>query len=99
MPETPPAARAAHPVHRPWRRRIVLLLAALLLALWALPPVVARSPALDLLARRLGARLQGSVRIGGASLGWFSAVVLRDLELYDASGRRLVAVAEIESNH
>lgn len=79
-----------------WRGLFVLTLFAALV--WALPMIAALSPCRDWLAAQLGQRINGTVRLGGASLGWFSPIVLRDVEVCDAAGRRLASVAELETD-
>lgn len=91
-----PAAPIEKP-RRPWRRRLVLSLVGLAVLVWALPLGVARTPLLNLVAGQLGARLHGQITVGNASLDWFSPVVLRDVEVHDRAGRRLMAAAEVET--
>jgi hypothetical protein len=79
-------------------RRSVLCLGTALLLVWALPPLLAHSPALNRLAGLcLGGRLNSALHIGRASLGWFSPVVLHDIELRDGTSRCLASVAEVMS--
>jgi translocation and assembly module TamB len=79
-----------------WKRR---LLAAfiLLFSLLALSPILAAGTPLRnwLLAHALP-RFPGSVRIGGASVGWFRPLILTDIEIHDSAGRMLLRIPRLE---
>ncbi|MGE3803689.1 MAG: hypothetical protein AB7K24_03335 [Gemmataceae bacterium] len=82
-PETPPPRRRL--------RRILLgftgLLFLLAVAVWLAPTFIAKSGLRDRIARNIFSDLDGTLHIGSASLGWFSPVVLNDVELRDPEGR------------
>ncbi len=84
---------AAPPTYTPtrlrsaWPGRLLIAAVGLLLVLWALPFALAHSPMVGWLEEQLTARLGWSVRIGGMSLGWFSAVTAYDIEIDDGAGR------------
>ncbi len=88
------------PPRRPRRRwpRVLLGLAVLFAAaVWFAPAVVANTGLRTWVARKALADLKGTVDVGGASLGWFSPVVLRGVSITDAAGRPLLAVPSITS--
>jgi hypothetical protein len=66
-----------------------------LAAAWLAPAVVARTELRNRFAREALADLRGSVTVGGASLGWFSPVELRDVTVKDEQGRTLLAVPKV----
>ena len=79
----------------PQRRRwiSVAVTAALLVGLvWLAPLIVAATPLFDSVLRSLTADLQGEVRVQSASLGWFSPVVLTDVEARGADGEPLAKI-------
>src|SRR5262249_28977801 len=71
---------------------------ALLLLLWFIPALVARSPLRNWMVRQVLASVEGRVRVGAASLGWFSPVVLYGVEISDGAGRPVVVVPQINSH-
>ncbi|QJW93570.1 AsmA family protein [Frigoriglobus tundricola] len=98
-PVTPsaPTAPTAPPVshRRRWFRRFLPLLTLLVVSAWFLPAIVANTGLRNHLARRALADLHGSVDVGGASLGWFAPLELRDVTLKDEAGRTVVSVPKI----
>lgn len=96
------AATHPHPKSSPPRRRrslrVLLLLALLVLpaiAVWFLPPIVAHSSLLAGVIARVANDLNGSVRVGGASLDWLSPVVLTNVEICDAQGEIVLQVPRV----
>ncbi|MCS7305884.1 MAG: hypothetical protein NZ602_12365 [Thermoguttaceae bacterium] len=81
------------------RRRWVWWGAAALLGvgifLWFLPTLVAHSFLLNWLVGYLAAEFQGKIHVGSASLGWFSPVVLRQIEIQDAQGGPLASIGQL----
>ena len=99
-PQRPqPAAPTAPPVsrRRRWLRRLLPLVMVLLAGAWFAPAVVAKTSLRNRFARMALADLHGSVDVGGASLGWFSPVELRDVTIKDEAGRTVVSVSKITS--
>lgn len=99
----PPALSPLPPRAAPRRRRRWLVLIAgasilMVLAVWLAPAVVARTPLRNRLVQRATADLRGTVTVGGASLGWFSPVELRDVTVTDSTGRTLLAAPKITSS-
>lgn len=85
--------------HAPRRRGRKLLLAGLALVglLWIAPWLVAKTPLANwLLARAVV--VDGSLRAGDLSLGWFSPPAIYDLELRDRAGNRVAHVGSIRSD-
>jgi hypothetical protein len=68
-----------------------------LVAVWALPIGLAHSPFVNWVAEQLTLHSGCTVRIGGLSLGWFSAVAAYDIDIDDTSGRPLLRAGSIES--
>lgn len=83
---------------RRWRLRIGLATTALVLLVWAAPMIVASTPLVSWLAARADSYITGSVHVGNASLGWFSPIVLRDVEIRDPEGRPLLQVPRVEGD-
>jgi hypothetical protein len=82
-----------------WKRRLLgaflLLVAVVILS----PVLVAQTPLRNWIADHALTRVQfqGDVRIGGASLWWFSAPAFTDIEVRDAAGRTMLQVPQIEA--
>ncbi len=86
---------------KPRRRRVkvfVALFAVLLLAVWFAPSIVAKTGLRNRFARQAAADLNGTLDIGGASLGWFSPVELRDVTLTDSQGRVVARIPKVTSS-
>ncbi len=66
--------------------------------LWLLPSLVAHSFLLNWIVGYLAADFQGQIRVGGATLGWFSPLVLRQIEVQESSGRPLASIDQLTSN-
>lgn len=89
--EPRPKPRTPH-ARRRWPWMLLLLLAAVV---WVLPMVVAHSPLLNWCVA-LGTRdLEGTVRIESASLGWFSPVVLSNVEVRDAQNEPVLVIPRV----
>ena len=84
---------------RRWPLRLVLAAAVLLLALWAAPIIAAWTPVLGWLTQRADANIGGSVHVGSASLGWFSPVILYNVEVRDDADQVLAHFPKLESEH
>src|SRR4051794_1977883 len=93
IPQTAPAAPVRR--RRRWSRAVLPLVLLILAVLWFAPAVVARSGLRNRFIREATADLRGTVTVGGASLGWFSPVELRDVTVKDEQGRTLLAVPKV----
>lgn len=71
---------------------------ATLLLLWSAPTLVAHTPLRQWLAGQALPGLSATVIVKRASLGWFSPVVLQQVELRDRAGRAFFVAARIESH-
>lgn len=85
---------------KPWLRRYrrywpAAAASVLVLVFWLLPWIVAHSPLMTAIIRRSTADLEGTVRTKGASLGWFSPVVLYGVEVYDRQGELVLEVPRL----
>ncbi|MBN9122671.1 MAG: hypothetical protein J0I06_26580 [Planctomycetes bacterium] len=100
-PVQPVAAPASPPPptsrRRRWLKRLLPLAILLALGAWFAPAVVAKTELRNRFARQALADLHGSVNVGGASLGWFSPVELRDVTVTDEQGRTVVRVPKVTS--
>ncbi|MGE0605953.1 MAG: hypothetical protein AB7O62_02425 [Pirellulales bacterium] len=67
----------------------------LVVAVWALPMIVAKTSLLNSLARSFTADLRGDISIGSASLGWFSGIAVRDVEVRDYEGQSVVRLPAV----
>lgn len=82
-------ATAEQPKARKRRWKLIALAAALmaLVALvWLLPVIVAHSPVLGWIVAAAAGDLDGTVEVRSASLGWFSPIVLGEIEVRDRQG-------------
>ncbi|MBN2580602.1 MAG: DUF748 domain-containing protein [Pirellulales bacterium] len=82
---------------RRWPRRLGIFIVLLLVLIWFLPAILAKTPLLDWLVNRFG-NLQGTVTIRSASLGWFSTPEVADVEILDARGRPVLEVSRAAGN-
>jgi hypothetical protein len=104
-PITPPASAAAPSAPAPvpasrlrrWLKRLLPLVALLGLCVTFAPAVVAKTGLRNRIAREALADLRGSVEVGGASLGWFSPIELRDVTIRDEAGRTVASAPRITS--
>src|SRR5262245_1540452 len=80
-----------------WVRRLLAIAALLLVLLWFLPTIIANSPILGRLVGAATKDIDGSVNVGGASLGWLSPVVLHDVSIKDSAGAPLATIPRIET--
>ncbi|HEY1189225.1 MAG TPA: hypothetical protein VGE74_16350 [Gemmata sp.] len=90
-----PAPRASR--RKRWLKRVLPLGTLLLCALWFAPAIVAKTELRNRFARQALADVRGSVEVGGASLGWFSPVELRDVTIKDEAGHTVASVPKITS--
>ena len=79
-----------------WKRGLWAALAGAVLV-WAAPILVAHSPLLGWVVNSATADLQGSVTLGGASLGWFSPCVVDNLSIADDQGQPVASVSQFRS--
>ena len=91
-----PTARPLPPQggRKPWR--VILVLVVLAALVWLAPGVVAHTPLLAWAVRK-AARLDGTLTIQSASLGWFSPVRVSGIEVHDAQSQSVLELAEVAS--
>ncbi len=79
---------------RPNRRWVGVAVAAslLLAAVWLAPVIVANTPLFNRVLAGLTSDLQGELTVQSASLGWFSPIVLTDVEARDTEGEPLAKI-------
>lgn len=91
---TKPAAEEAGASRRPrgrsWRLVVVLALLAVLLGL--LPNIIGSTPLFSLILDRATADLKGSVTVESVSLGWFSPIAVRGVEVKDAENKPVLSL-------
>ncbi len=92
-----PSQAAAKPRRRRWPKLVAGLLVLLLVVVWFAPAIIAKTAARGRLARSASEHLNGTLDIGGASLGWFSPIELRDITLTDSRGRVIARIPKITS--
>ncbi|MHB1427020.1 MAG: AsmA family protein, partial [Gemmataceae bacterium] len=71
---------------------------ALLTLLVFSPILIAGTPLRNWLLAHALPRLHGSIRIGGASVGWFRPPIFTDIEIRDSADRMLLHVPRLEGN-
>jgi translocation and assembly module TamB len=81
-----------------WKRRFLAAFLVLAATIVLSPLLVAHTPLRNWLLARALPQLQGDIRIGGASLWWFSAPAVTDLEVRDLDGRTLLRIPRIETD-
>src|SRR5690606_20919252 len=99
--ESAPQQPASRPRKRKWLRRtfwgvgtlLVLLVALVLLA----PMLLSTGPGTNLVERIANGQVDGRLQMSGLSLGWTSGVSLDSLIVEDTEGRRVVEVAEFDT--
>ncbi len=89
--------RTLPPSRGRWKRRFLTAFALLAITIFLSPILIARTPLRNWLIARAVPQLQGDIRIGGASLWWFSAPVVTDLDVRDLDGRSLLHVPRVET--
>ena len=82
-----------------WRRHWPIVAGiGVLSVLWLLPVLIAHTPIIDGMIRNAASDLNGTVHVESASLGWFSPLVLRGVEVRGADGQPLLEIAEARGN-
>jgi hypothetical protein len=93
------AGHHAHSRHFGRKSRWLLSGSGILLLLVALAPtLLVRAPVVNRAARWLLPGLQGHMKVGKASIGWFTPLELSDLTVCDGTGRPLLEVSRIVGN-
>ena len=72
-----------------WRKLALGAFVLLLLAVWFAPAVIAKTSLKDRIAHKALGKLNGTVTIGSASLGWFSTVEMHDVAVIDRQGNTI----------
>lgn len=93
-PETAPKPKAK----KRRSRRLLAVLAVLAVIVWLLPSIVAHTPLLQWGVNVATAKLNGSVTLGSASLGWFSSIDARNIEIKDVKGKPVATVTAANLN-
>jgi hypothetical protein len=78
-----------------WTRRFLICLACFAALAWFAPWILSRSPLVGYAVKQAAGELDGSAKVGGVSLGWLSPIELRDVEITDSAGRKLLAAPRI----
>jgi translocation and assembly module TamB len=81
-----------------WKRRLLAASALLLFLLALSPRLIAHTPLCNWLLARAVKQLQGDIRIGSASLGWFGPPRFTDIEVRDNGGRLLLRIPRLEGS-
>ena len=82
---------------RRWPVRLLFVFVTLLVVVWAAPIIATWTPLLAALCSKADAYIDGSVRVSSASLGWFSPVVLYNVEVRDAADQTIAQIPKLES--
>ncbi|HEY7424291.1 MAG TPA: DUF748 domain-containing protein, partial [Gemmataceae bacterium] len=81
-----------------WKRRLLVAFLLFLLLVLLSPVLIARTPLRNWLVAAALKQFAGDVRIGGASLWWFSSPVFTDIEVRDLGGRTLLRAPRVEGS-
>jgi len=85
------------------RRRVLFIclaaLSMLAVLIWLLPAMVAHSFLSAWLPALAAKGLNGSISLEAASLGWFSPVVFKGVEVKDAAGKTVLSLPSVRSRH
>lgn len=81
-----------------WKRRLIVLSLSLLAFAFFAPVIVANTGLRNWVAAEATAQVHGTVRIGGASLWWFSSPYLENVEIRNEAGDLVVQIARVELN-
>lgn len=96
VPLTPLAPPRVRPRLRwRWGRRLAVLASLLLAAVGFAPMLATRLGLVDRVAASALADFRGTLRAGGASLGWFTPVEFRDVTVTDAAGRTILTAPKV----
>ncbi len=79
-------------------RRWLIIAGVLALLAWAAPMIVAYTPLRNMVLASVGSDLKGTVTAGSASLGWFSPVVLNDVEIRGSNGDVILQVSSVRGS-
>lgn len=88
----------SNPPGRSWKMRLFVCAGVLLVLVWAAPIIAAYTPVLGWVAGKASEAIDGRVEIGGASLGWFSPIVLYDVTVRDADNEVIAQIPKIEGD-
>jgi translocation and assembly module TamB len=83
---------------RRWGRRIVLFAVGLVVLVWAAPMVAAWTPLVPWACAQAAGYIDGSVHVGSASLGWFSPIILSNVEVRGADDQVIAQIPRIEGD-
>ncbi len=86
------------PTYRKWPRRLLILLVGLGLFVYFLPSLIGLGPIRQRVLDWALADLNGQAQVESVSLGWFSPIELRNLELVDKAGKRVAQVDQIATS-
>ncbi len=86
------------PLPRTWPRRLLVLVGLLLVLAWAAPIIAGYTPLVGWACRHAERYIDGSIQVGGASLGWFSPIVLCDVTVRDRDSRIVAQIPRVEGD-
>ena len=89
--DSPPSGVAI----RSWKRRLGITAICLIVLILSAPTLVLQTGLRQQLVPWAVPHLTANVKIGGASGGWFTSIVLRDVVINDASGELLLKVKTV----
>lgn len=76
----------------------IVVVACLLVFIAVLPRLASIGPIRNCLLRAAFPRVDGTIRVGTARLGWFSPILVENVEVCSPDGEPVVAVARLEGN-
>ena len=86
------------PKQRKWPRRLAILLVGLGLFVYFLPSLVVLGPLRQRLVNWALADLNGQAQVESISVGWFSPVQIRGIELMDVEGQTVAEIPQVTTS-
>ena len=81
-----------------WAVRFLVVVGGLVVLVWAAPMIAAHTPLVSWACREAEKHVDGRIHVGTVSLGWFSPVVLTNVEIRDAGEHTIVHIPKIASD-
>ena len=87
------------PKQRKWPRRLAAIVACFAVGLFFLPALLSISPLKQRLIDWATTDLNGQLTVESVSLGWFSPIELKGVNVQDAQGQTVITVAQVVTSN